>query len=704
MCRDCQSLNIEHLYEPASISILEDDAEPHSDFEEEPDSISEDDAEEAWSEGEGGFGGDALFEPPSDFESEVAPPPRRKRKREDTISYHLELGPEMLTGVPKDETVPKVKRAKLEETKPTPTPRRRPTIGMVTQASLNMHQFGALQPVAALEEGMDEDSWLGTSEWEQRASEMEKIAKLRKAGKKDAKVDATVMAMAGAARHGHPLDFVTFHEVSNGPTFARMLEESAERLNLGIDIDRGQKSVLEEAHADKCSVVQRCNRAPKRTPKKEVEKKAAAEKESVQHERYPIAFDKDLFQLETIEWIPTYGDERGVPQPLPDGPIRIGRGKSRPVIVYTMKSKTVPDAPPMKVAVVHTKPIGTTKTVDGKNRTQIYEQLSDAYAYAKEDAESQGSRWTFVGDHYLADRDLVGKGRERRSFKHAVETMGLTPVAQGANTNTMEQIDRDFPIRKVEKAIHTNRKDRDAFERGVEKHTKDGDLDAWMKKQTGAGKAPKNDTTEKKIERKRKNLRERGVELGDSRKELVTDAQSPGGRLRPRARLRKQDVTHLDRKQAQVADRAVVTSNLVVARSGIVSLRPAPLQRDVSALDADQRQKLQARLEDPDLSKLAKSDEEYALRDAGKFLSEDASNQELAWTSLFSDHAMMVLVTSDSPGDDANAGALFDDAPRPPRRTPVPLSLRREGESADPTYQDGSGADGTLTQWRRERK
>lgn len=459
------------------------------------------------------------------------------------------------------------------------------TLGVVVQTSFNVSHFGKEVRVQPEDSRFDPDLLppegggadpIFIQNWR-------KYDKRTNEDRKDMKVDSILATLEGSAReNGRPIDIASFHEVNNIEEFRSRLQGRSGRF--GIDIKDGG---FDGSGADTGYVLAHGPHL----------KTGGARG---QNEYYPLLFDADKFKIDKVSYILTHGDGRGDPIQVPTAQtIMTGTGDSRPLVVYTLKSKEKPGAPPLNVAVVHTKPEGGGKVKEKggadqiKNRRKIYEQVRLAYEKAKNNADSTGELWTFIGDHYLADDDVVAAGRGRAAhttFKDAVTDMGLKTVEPvNANTNTNEKIDTSFNKAKYNKSAKE-----------------------W------------------EIKRNHPDYNIVGSEQNEQLKEKKGEEDRSGA-------------SFLDRSKTQVADKAVITSNLVVDHGGIVYLDvPGDVRHDP---------------DDPNGPPTFA--EHLAGLGAGKFIDDDADHSRFVRTLLVSDHAMFVLVTSDDPADEQSVHGLF---------------------------------------------
>lgn len=700
----------------------------------------------------------------------------------------------------------------------------RAPLGTVVQTTFNMHQLGARATsdrLARLLEAAEEfdpgffPSDLSPEEREAYFQARKADAALRKEGSKDAKIDVVLSAIKGAELNAHPIDVASFHEVSNADTFANGLVQNAGKYGLQIGKNDDPGSPASEGATQYTLAT---------GPLMETGGESGAQKEY-----YPILFRKDRFELQQVRYFVTHEDGSA---PLLEVPanqtIQTPKGKSRPLIVYTLKSKTEPGAPPLHVVVVHTKPNASHRvsarsedeSTDPENgpdekqkvkaRYKIYNQVKNAYKHAKEDAETTGARWTFIGDHYLANNEHAEPGK---TFERAVEELGLASFDPIPKTNTHEKMDTDLStframatLRELERSLEAAAANREQIAallaKDAESLDEDGkaqlaSIEAWIRRYKKTWK-PSGETDRERLARalsavndisggidgsraaaalqalkeykERTKALKKALEetkaLTPSQKEelarIVTDMHGLGvvkpakkdatiiGRILKRiteleakhgkdtgkvlaaerrrdegqdrtspfvrtatleerikdlgariAALEEQKKTasrgaqqaitewiarfeaareqarreldaarqfqasigdrsgasHLDRGSAQVADKGVGTKNNSVNLTGIVALRAA------------------AGLHDPE------------LKEAGRFLTSDAQNSELARTMVHSDHAMFVWVSSDKPEDRERIDAMADDRP-PPRLPSSAFGLESDDEGGEDDEQD----------------
>lgn len=633
-----------------------------------------------------------------------------------------------------------------------------PKLGTVVQASFNMNHLG--EPTTIPDVHMD---WVGSfdqgyfppnptsAEQQGYFDKAKKAGEMEGEGKKEAKIAAVLSALRGAEKNGHPIDIASFHEVNDMLAFATGLLENA--ASYGVTIVDGDDPASENATTGYV-----LHRGPwMRTGNQEANR--------VQNENYPILVRADKFALEKVQQIPTYGDDRGKPSAVPPRGKAIGTpaGKPRPLILYTLKSKEPgkEGAPPLKVAVVHTKPGGSSKQkgkddIVVKQRRDIWQQVKEAYKRAAQDAKDTGALWTFIGDHYLANNEIVNKKKD--TFQEKVSGYGLTPFDPAANTNTTEKVQTDLgtltareKIRELQKLAETARKKQaqaTALQNANPATTQiDADdpltlhirlppplaeddekklakLESWVKNNLKGGWKPDTDAPDivrlmevsegleallekiegqgGKLDKAKERLNEEGtwqptrppqrraalqgrlelLEAYSVASQLLAlstagpDGAGPPGTapdwlassedwltaqrqeteavldgLEP-SRDDRSGASYMDKKRAQVADKAVVTQNMPVVQGGIVTLRPADSEGDPT------------------------------MNEAGRFLAEDPHNEELARTAAWSDHAMLLLITSDDPDDAGKVAGMFDDK-RPPKRKRDDESRKDEEEEEE---------------------
>lgn len=710
----------------------------------------------------------------------------------------------------------------------------RATLGTVVQTTFNMHQLGArmsgtkLGGLLASEVDFDPDflpSDLSSEEREAYFRARKADAELRKEGAKDAKIDVVLSAIKGAELNSHPIDVASFHEVSNADTFADGLVQNAGKYGLQIDKHGEPVGAAREGITQYTLVT---------GPLLETGGEGGAQKE-----HYPILFRTDRFDLTQTRYFITHETGSAPLKQVPaNRKIETAKGKSRPLVVYTLQSRTDPGAPPLHVVVVHTKPNASHRVTDSsgddatgegppatkmtvKARYKIFDQVKHAYRHAAEDAESTGARWTFIGDHYLANNEHAYKDT---TFQDAVTKLGLTSFDPIPKTNTHEKMDTELStframatlrelgsrldeaerfketaeallalldkektgsldeagkkqlasleawIRRQKKTYKVKGSERDRLQRALDavadiqgridgskaaqileaaneykKRTEALDqalkemqqltppqldalasIEAGMLSLGGLKPAVRDQTRVNNILKRIKALEEmHGKDAGklvaaERRRDEGKDRKSPflrtatlEGRIKDlEARIaaleeqkkgRPLDVqqaiterierleaaleqagreleaarqfqasigdrsgaSHLDRGSAQVADKGVGTKNNSVNLTGIVALRAA------------------AGLHDPE------------IKEAGRFLTSDAQNSELARTMVHSDHAMFVWVSSDRPEDKQRIDAMADDRP-PPRLPSSAFGLESDdegGEDDDPDDEDIVSAD-----------
>ncbi|UQA57790.1 hypothetical protein [Polyangium aurulentum] len=523
-------------------------------------------------------------------------------------------------------------------------------LGIVVQTSFNVAHFGKEETYAAPHDDFDPDfpppqGDPPTDEITQHNNkifdqQLDRQKNEIKAGRKDMKIDAILAALQGAADKGHPIDIASFHEVNDIEEFVKQLQGRG--ADFGLDIKDGGFDGSSNTNAGGYVIAH----GPLLMTGGE---KAA------QRERYPVIFNADKFQVDRVRYIPTLvaakepttpPPERGVLQEVPpDKVVHTGKGLSRPLVVYTFKSKQKPGAPPLHVAVVHTKPFKGQMKFPGKDRRKVFDQVDKAYQMAQKDAQQSGALWTFVGDHYLANADLARAdrgGKNKVSVGDAVRAMGLQSIDPVADTNTTEKIDKYLFTTyqpKDEEDEEQEAEDEEQEEQGDEGKKKKNDGPVHIAVRQGL-----ESDTWLRSGREKENLRE-GWDEESSDDEMFLDEESSDEESSDEEDSDEESSAelppaYLDRDSAQIADKGVITGNLV-GSGGIVTLDLRPSR---SAPDAPT-----GPLTADELAQIA----------AGEFLASDSDLSALARTVLVSDHAMFVMITSDDANDENAVASMF---------------------------------------------